>query len=196
MEFFLSILKLPNIYSQDAETHAAEDLTQALFNPNPTSSITTLGDNHTSALKHLAYIFNMVVPPQSKTPANTAMPQEYSPAPPPRVFTPEVTPEATSEPPPRLNTPGHISINLVRVNKPPPQEVPHMIPDNTEPKPPTAHRNTRGDPPVTSVHRYNTRAFLFQYQYLMANHVATINPLTPDPINPAPIMRHLEITGQ
>ena len=72
--------------SESAETHAAVDLTYTLLNPTPTSPLTYLGDKHTAALKQLASIFNMSVPPQATPPATRALQQEEAPVPPLRVI--------------------------------------------------------------------------------------------------------------
>ena len=88
-EFPPSTLTFPIISSKDAETHAAADLIHTLINPTPTTPLTTLGYKQTAALNPLAEIFNMVPPPQV--------------TPPPRVNTPEATPEASPAPPQRVD---------------------------------------------------------------------------------------------
>ena len=70
-----------------------------------------------------------------------------------------------------------------------PQQVPHMIPDNTKPTPITVNRHGGVYTPVTPVNMFNTRSRQLQVKDLMDNHVTTINSPTPTPLNIAPIMR-------
>ena len=71
------------------------DLTHSLLSPNPTSPLTMLGDKQTVALRKLVENFNKDPPPQF--------------TPPPRVHTPEKTPDAALAPPQRVDPHGDIT---------------------------------------------------------------------------------------
>ena len=51
-----------------------------------------MGDKHTAALKHLAYIFNMSVPTKETTLVTTELQQEEAPVPPLRLRGTATTP--------------------------------------------------------------------------------------------------------
>ena len=80
--------------SKDTAMHAVTDLIHTLFNPTPTIKITALGNKQTAALRQLSEIIT-----------KAAYPQE---TPPPRVHTPEATPDAAPEPPTRVDPQGDI----------------------------------------------------------------------------------------
>ena len=61
-------LTFPIIYSKDAATHAAADLTHTLLNPTPTRTLTALGDNQTVELRQLSEIFTNDSPFQETQP--------------------------------------------------------------------------------------------------------------------------------
>ena len=67
-----------------------------------------MGNKHPSELKKLAYIFNLVFPPQVMPLAITYLPQEEAPALPLRVVNLEATLEEAQYPPRRVYRPGHI----------------------------------------------------------------------------------------
>ena len=166
---------MPRLYYMDSETHAAEDLTHALINPTPTIPLTTLRDNQTAALRKIAEIFNKAAPPQV--------------TPPPRVHTPEKTPDADPVPPPRVDPHGDITSHPVYAPRQPPQRLPHVIPYDTKPLPPVAHQKAAETYKIPTQHRYNTREKHLQGQDLIANHVATINTPPYKPSKPAPLVR-------
>ena len=172
MEFLPETLPLPMISSEDAVTHAPADITHVLLNPTPTIPLTALGSKNTASLKQLAEIFNMAVTPQDSPPTNSVPQEQKNSTPSLRVDIPEAAPA----PPPRVDSPIHL-----------PQSAPQM--DDMEPMPPAAHQNSKENPNVSQVHRYNTRAHHLQGQYLMVNHVATIKTPTTAPRNLVPFVR-------
>ena len=161
--------------SKYSAIYTAAELTHTLLNPTLTSPLTTLGDKQTVDLRQIAEIFTKPPPHPQETPF-------------PRVHTQKKTLDVAPAPPPRVEPKGDISFRTGRVPRRPTQCVPHIIPDDTKPLPPAAHKKASETPRVPQEHRYNTRARRIQGQYLMENHVTTINTPTYTPSKPAPLV--------
>ena len=97
------------------------------------------------------------------------------------------TPEAALVSPPRVDPQDDISFIPGQIPRRSPQRAPHT--DYTETILPAEHRNTKYNPTVPQVHRYNNRTHCLQQKYLMENHVATINTPAAAPIKTAPLVR-------
>ena len=128
----------------------------------------------------------MAVLPKAPPPITVVPLQQKVPMSPVRVDVLEATPKVAPAPPPRVDPLGNISFQQGRAPRRPPQRSPHIISDDTEPMPPLSHQNAKGNPSVPQIYRYNTHAHQFQGQYLMKNHLTTINTPTYAPSKPAP----------
>ena len=106
-----------------------------------------------------------------------------------RVFIPEATPEGSTETHHRVVAPDQISIKSARAANPPPQQAPHIIPDDTNPMPQAASHSVDKYKPMPPFNSYNTRSLRLQVQDIMSNHVVSIKPPTPTPRNLAPILK-------
>ena len=124
--------------------HVKSSLTHDLLSPTPTTPITTVRDKQTSALKQLADIFNMSVPPKATPPTPPMLQQKNSPMPPLRVYNPETTPEAAPMTSTRVEPQGNIPFRPGQAPRCPTQCATHNIPYDTESFPLAAHQNTTG----------------------------------------------------
>jgi hypothetical protein len=106
--WFPTRVTLPRTSSADAATTAAQDLIHVLQNPHPASPLSPLTDEHQSALRQLAGIFNTAAP-QPPLPKPNATQTEAEPAPSPRVPSKPATatapPDASPAAAPRVHNP-------------------------------------------------------------------------------------------
>ena len=88
MEFFPVTLPFPRMYSEDAATRTATELTHDILNQTPTIPLTMLGLKQTLALNKFAEIFNIAAPSQVPTPENAMLQRQKTPTPNPRMDIP------------------------------------------------------------------------------------------------------------
>ena len=169
----------PSLSPADAVTSAAAELTEALQNPTTSSPIPHLGEKQTMSLKQLEAIFNTAVP---KAPAQppAKLPRVETPKPPhPRTQQPATTVPMEPATRQRVNIKDHVTITPGRKTRKPTQTIPHVIPDETEAFAPLTHPYNGKPDKIPPVHIYNTRARRMQGHDLMANQIATVQPLNP-----------------
>ena len=124
-------------------------------------------------LKQLLVIFNMSVPPPDQQLIRTItatvrkVVQEHThPTPntePPQEYYPALTL--------RVVTPYPVTLNPLQVYKPPPQQAPHIIPDDTKPIPLSSDHYDGSYTMLPPVHKYNIRSHYLQFNNLITNHV-------------------------
>ena len=131
------------------------------------------------ALKQLAAIFNTAVP-QALAPPPAQLPRVETPKPPqPRMQQPATTVPMEPATRQRVNVKDHVTITRGRATRKPTQTRPHIILYDTEACAPLTHPYNGKSVKIPSVHRYNTIARIMQGHNLMANHIATVQPLNP-----------------
>ena len=78
-----------------------------------------------------------------------------------------------------VNVKDHVTITPGYTTRKPTQTRPHIIPDDTEVSAPLTYPYDGKSGNISPLHRYNTRARRMQGHDLMANHIATVQPLNP-----------------
>ena len=178
----------PRLSPEDAVTRAASDLTEALQKPIPSIPILHLGDKHTTALRQISNIFNTSVP-QAPAPPHVQLLRVETPDPPqPQRITQKTATKVPPESAPRqgVREKEKVTMTQGRAPRQPDQTRPHVILDDTDARSPLTHPYNGNICNIPPVHIYKTRARRMQDHDLMANHVATVQPLnTPEMAIPA-----------
>ena len=178
-ELFLVHKNLPSLSPAYVVTSAAAELTYALYNPTPSIPIPYLGEKQTTALIQLASIFNMAVP-QAPAPPPAQLPMVETPGP-PQQRTQQPATAVPLEPSTRQRekVKDKVTITPWRAPWKPTQKKSHVIPDDTKARSPLTKPYNGNSYNIPLVQRYNTISRRMQGHELMANHIATFQPLNP-----------------